>query len=172
MLRRCSVCEKSLPTSEFYPDSRVKDGLRRMCRTCHGAKSYESRIKNSTPTSRSNRERARNLSRKYGISVDEYKKMYKEQNGVCKLCGNPQVENYSRVLIKTPGFELAVDHNHETGRIRGLLCTPCNLGLGQFKDSIELLEKAISYLRDTCCEGEACVIVDELASTDSYTTRD
>ena len=75
------------------------------------------------------------LKRMYGIGMEEYDAMVANQNGVCSICGGPP-----------RGRLLAVDHNHATGKIRGLLCGPCNTGLGQFKDSVETLTAAISYL--------------------------
>jgi hypothetical protein len=78
------------------------------------------------------------LKKAYGISLEEYNKMFDEQNGCCAICGDHQ-SSMTR--------SLSVDHCHKTGTIRGLLCKNCNTSLGQFKDSIELLLKAIEYLR-------------------------
>lgn len=75
----------------------------------------------------------------YGLTIEEYDKLYDEQNGVCACCGEPQ----------TLGCRfLSVDHDHETGRVRGLLCTNCNIGLGHFKDDKEKLKMAIKYLEE------------------------
>ena len=76
--------------------------------------------------------------RKYGISIDEYNKMFEEQNGCCAICGEHQTETNKRLVI---------DHNHITGDVRKLLCSKCNVGLGMFKDNPELLEKAAQYIR-------------------------
>ena len=75
------------------------------------------------------------LSQKYGLSHIEYEKLFKKQNGVCDICG-----------INIGSKKLAVDHNHTTGKNRGLLCVRCNLGLGYFKDDAEVLKLAIRYL--------------------------
>lgn len=72
-----------------------------------------------------------------GITPEKYTLMMKEQNGVCAICHS---SNKS-------GRGLAVDHNHETKKIRGLLCSNCNLGIGYLKDDILRLEKAIEYLK-------------------------
>lgn len=66
------------------------------------------------------------------------------QKGVCSLCGNPPsgIHSSGRPHI------LYVDHNHPTGKVRSLLCTQCNRGLGYFKESRDLLERAIKYLND------------------------
>jgi len=76
------------------------------------------------------------LKKKFGISLDEYNQLYKKQNGLCAICGNP--EN---------GKKLSIDHCHKTDKIRGLLCQCCNWGLGSFKDNPKLLNKAIEYLQ-------------------------
>lgn len=71
----------------------------------------------------------------YGITPEEYQKLVDEQNGVCKICSGTD-----------SGRPLSVDHCHKTKRIRGLLCTRCNLGLGYFKDEPERLRRAAEYL--------------------------
>jgi hypothetical protein len=78
----------------------------------------------------------------YKITPDEYMEMHRKQNGVCLICKGTAV---GRGKAKN---RLAVDHNHETGKIRGLLCAKCNTGLGLFNDSKQLLVKAIEYLKE------------------------
>jgi hypothetical protein len=70
----------------------------------------------------------------YGISFKEYEEILKNQNNVCAICGNKTDRN------------LCVDHNHETGEVRGLLCLDCNSALGHFKDNKKYLNNAIKYL--------------------------
>ena len=79
------------------------------------------------------------LRRKFGITLDDYSSMLEKQNGVCAICGNSEPYN---------GYSLAVDHDHGTGKVRGLLCSSCNRAIGLFKDSPELLQKAINYLKE------------------------
>lgn len=74
------------------------------------------------------------------LTVERYDEMLSEQNGCCKICGVLRLPE-QRVLV--------VDHNHETGKIRGLLCHPCNMGIGQLKDSVDILRKAILYLEES-----------------------
>ena len=77
------------------------------------------------------------LKQKFGINYDQYQMILQEQNGVCAICDESEpVVNRS----------LSVDHDHETGKIRGLLCSNCNPGIGKFKEKIELLKKAVAYL--------------------------
>lgn len=75
------------------------------------------------------------LKRTYGITQNEYQEMFDEQDGVCAICGDPPEGRY-----------LCVDHDHETGDIRSLLCHNCNAGLGNLKDDIERVRKAADYL--------------------------
>ena len=74
-----------------------------------------------------------NLKRRYKLEVEDYIQMCEEQGGCCAIC-------------RTFTPRLCVDHSHETGKNRGLLCHKCNVGLGQFNDNIQLLADAISYL--------------------------
>ena len=71
----------------------------------------------------------------YGITVEQYKDMLEEQSGVCAVCSNTCSSKKS----------LAVDHNHETGRVRGLLCLRCNTALGLLKDDPATIENLLRY---------------------------
>ena len=80
---------------------------------------------------------------KYGITQDQYNKMFIEQNGLCKICKKPETFiNYTSKKIQL----LSVDHDHQTGKVRGLLCNSCNNGLGHFKDNPQILLNAANYL--------------------------
>lgn len=73
---------------------------------------------------------------RYGISVADYKAMERKQGGKCAICGDPLDKVTTRI-----------DHDHETGEVRGLLCASCNTGIGLLKDSIDVLESAKRYLK-------------------------
>lgn len=75
------------------------------------------------------------LKMNHGITLEEYDKMFQEQNGLCAIC-----------LRSDTLRELSVDHNHETGKIRGLLCGKCNLAIGNLEENIEHFYSAIRYL--------------------------
>ena len=83
----------------------------------------------------------KNLKLRYGITLDTYNEMLDDQEFSCALCGTTEPNN------GTGSF--AVDHCHTTQRIRGLLCSPCNVGLGMFKENEDILNKAIAYLKDS-----------------------
>ena len=72
------------------------------------------------------------------MTLEDYDRLLAEQEGVCAVCQGPHVGS---------GGRFHVDHDHETGVVRGLLCGPCNTGLGQFKDSSLVLSQAMNYLR-------------------------
>lgn len=76
------------------------------------------------------------LKRKFGITLDQYKSLNKAQEGRCAICGG----------LNVAGRRLAVDHCHRSGKIRGLLCYKCNVGLGSFDDDLERLLLAALYL--------------------------
>jgi len=79
------------------------------------------------------------LFKKYGITEADYNQMFVNQNGRCLICKNTAEK----------GKRLFVDHCHETGKVRGLLCNLCNSGLGFFKDSSANLKNAIKYLKNS-----------------------
>jgi len=87
------------------------------------------------------------LKRYYNLSTEEYEKLLEQQNNLCGICG----KNLSEV---SP----CVDHEHETGRVRGLLCRRCNSGIGHFSDDPELIRKAIVYVRSVQQRGEQKVL--------------
>ncbi len=91
-----------------------------------------------TPRNSTGSSRGSMLKRKYDLTVDEYTDMLRTQHGVCAICGDPPPENRN----------LHVDHDHKTGKVRALLCTRCNAGLGMFRDEPMLLARAIAYLDD------------------------
>ena len=81
--------------------------------------------------------RRNNYFSRYNITIADYEKLLEKQNNCCAIC-------YSKT--GSANKRLAVDHNHQTGIIRGLLCDECNTGLGKFKDNPSLLTNAIAYL--------------------------
>lgn len=104
---------------------------------------YARRYRNEKSKSDPYFEFGRSLKRYFGITVEQYFEMHEKQNKVCAICENPEKSKGSN---SQKIRRLAVDHCHTTGKIRGLLCLECNRGLGAFKDSPNLLNKAINYL--------------------------
>ena len=90
--------------------------------------------------------RQRKLKKKYGITHDDYLAMLEEQNGCCLGCG--------AIAKDQPYGVLDVDHNHKTGKVRGLLCNPCNRLLGLSGDSASVLLSLVSYLNERGSYGD------------------
>lgn len=78
---------------------------------------------------------------KYGLTKEQYDEMFSWQNGVCAICKRPETAVMGKKVM-----ELAVDHCHTSGKIRGLLCSTCNTALGSFRDDIQVMESALKYL--------------------------
>lgn len=130
--RICKICKEEKFIDEFYPK---KGGyFTHSCKLCL-SKKQKSYIKDGEYLSVYQRERS--LRENYKITLAEYDELLYFQDGKCAICGI-----HSSELNRS----LAVDHDHRTGKIRGLLCNSCNQGLGYFKDKISNLEDALYYL--------------------------
>ena len=160
--KHCHVCGELKPLSDFYRAAGMRDGHRNDCKTCNLAAKARRYAANPEPAKerarrwqqenpeRLNeyrrrrrkepavkaRERAAHLRRKYGITLEQYDELLAAQGGVCFLCSRPP----------TDGISLHVDHHHETGAIRKLLCFRCNNALGDLGDDPDLLRRAARYL--------------------------
>lgn len=86
--------------------------------------------------------RAKHLQQTFGLTVEQYNNMVIHQGNLCAICNQPEIV-LSRGVLK----KLSIDHCHITGKVRQLLCLRCNSGLGFFKDSEDILDKAIQYLK-------------------------
>lgn len=133
--KNCPDCKESLKRDSFNKDRTQYDGLCSYCKKCKRTRSKKYRADRSEHYK--NYEFVRGLRRNYNMTLEDYERIYKEQDGKCAICDKRE-EEFKR--------KLHVDHDHKTGFIRGLLCTKCNPGLGYFEDSIEKLELAITYL--------------------------
>ena len=84
------------------------------------------------------------LKRMFGITLEDYNRMLERQGGVCAICGKPERQSWRKGRAPK---KLTVDHDHETGQVRQLLCQKCNSILGYAEDSVLTLLEAVSYLR-------------------------
>ncbi len=84
-------------------------------------------------------DRKHSLKAAYGMTIEDYDSMLRQQGGACAICRREPSTGNGKVLH--------VDHDHATGRVRGLLCTNCNTGLGHFRDSTDALAAAAAYLQ-------------------------
>lgn len=157
MNKICSKCKKLKEFKDFYKQkSSIKDGYKTRCKICDLEKHREWRQRNKEYDKLSSskgmliwrknnpdRNRHNQLKAIHGISLNDYNSMLEKQNNVCNICFNVEVSVSRYKTVK----RLAVDHDHITGEIRGLLCHNCNLGLGNFKDNIQYLINAVDYLK-------------------------
>jgi hypothetical protein len=130
MTRKCRTCLQVKPLIDFHKHSTYKDGIDTKCRKCTNL--FQKQYRKQWGAIGDHKAKVRNLKKKYGITFEQYMEMVDDQGGFCAICRDP------------PPF--VVDHCHVTGKVRGLLCVTCNLGLGGFRDNIKSLYTAIRYL--------------------------
>lgn len=88
----------------------------------------------------------RQLKHTYGITLERYREMLSEQSGKCAICSKEHREGHRKGLV--------VDHNHTTGKVRGLLCYGCNAAIGHLREDERLFKTALAYLNRTLSEGD------------------
>ena len=137
-LRVCKTCGVEKEFSEFPKNRSYKDGIRPHCISCRHT--YENasyhKHKQKRPYNYIS-DKDSKLKRAFGIGLADYHRMFAEQGGCCAICKTNDTG-------KRKAF--AIDHNHITGAVRGLLCSNCNTGIGNLRDDIGLLKDAIQYL--------------------------
>lgn len=136
----CKACGEHKPPEEFHRQSSAKTGRQPVCRPCAIAAVIQWQREN--PDRLHAKQRKSDLKRRYGITVERYDELLAAQGGACAICKKTHTRHGSR---GTP-IPLVVDHCHETGAIRGLLCHTCNRGIGYLGDTLEGLLRARSYL--------------------------
>lgn len=149
VLKKCPSCKEEKPLSDYYaaPKSTSKWKVSTECKVCtrKRTKAYQEKNSEKVKASRQARrstdagrrkERERSFQRWYGISVEQVEAMITLQGGVCAICPRPiSLGKYTHV-----------DHNHSTGKVRGVLCIGCNHLLGKASDDVSILRSAIDYL--------------------------
>jgi hypothetical protein len=146
--KRCPRCREVKQVSDFRHEPSRPRGLAIYCRACdpiirrekyltrrQAHNDYARRYQQERPEKRSAYTRRYALKKFYGITPEQWDQMYERQRGCCLLCGEAPARK-----------RLHVDHCHETGLVRGLLCTSCNSGIALLRHDPELLTAAIAYL--------------------------
>lgn len=139
----CSKCGEAKPVAEFSRNKHRSSGYDAHCKKCHRrmpSQHGEARRKASRDWYRRNG-MARLRQTLYGLTPDEYDALMEKQAGVCAICGEPETQTYQG----NPKC-LAVDHCHDTGAVRGLLCSKCNVAIGMLNHDLGLLDRARVYL--------------------------
>jgi hypothetical protein len=144
-IKTCTICKETKPLREFSLSRKATETRnavhRSQCKTCSSARAMQWFADN--PERQYESRRAHNLRTFYGMTVEEFDAMLAAQAGGCAICGKDEPAAHGRTGKK---FLLSVDHDHATGRVRGLLCQRCNRAIGMLDDDPDLLQKAISYL--------------------------
>lgn len=156
--KKCCRCKKVLPIGSFTKLSSSKDGHRCDCKACNNAKqtkyrreypekvriskkrAYSKWKKNQTEADRKKKRkyhRTHKLKTKYGITLAQFNWLLEKQKFLCAICSK-KIDPDSR--------QTAIDHDHETGEIRGILCRSCNRGLGLLGDTKQSIKEAHNYL--------------------------
>ena len=157
-MKRCKHCREEKPLEDFYTDRKARDGRRPECKSCNLARRKAKYEQNPRPYidrvlkwQRENPERVRanmdryrssgrkkvsdrksHLKRNYGLTLEAFEALLVAQGGGCAICGKPDADN--------------VDHDHRTGRVRGILCFNCNIAVGQLEDTAERALAVATYL--------------------------
>jgi hypothetical protein len=143
LLKKCCTCKKALPLDSFYKNKAHKDGLQGDCKNCRKIQVANWKINNPDRVRTIKRESARRNTKRakayrlltlYNLTYKEFESMLIEQDSKCAIC---------EIYMDRPH----VDHCHNTGKVRSLLCATCNQGIGMFKDNVDLLTKAQIYLK-------------------------
>ena len=133
----CKACDSYKVKTDFHKDASSKRGYTYYCKECANSRSRKWTAENGhKPEYRASKWGAY-YKHKYGLSLEDRIGLLREQDNACAIC---------RVPLNPHGTHTHTDHCHTTGKIRGILCTNCNRGLGHFKDSIDNLKEAIKYL--------------------------
>lgn len=119
-MRKCIYCKKMLSLDKFTKDSSKGSGYKSYCKKCASGVQL-----------------IRNVKRKYNLEASDYDKMLHKQGECCAICG---------IKSSDYGKKFSIDHCHKTMKVRALLCNNCNVGIGLFKENLDTLVSAISYL--------------------------
>ena len=156
MKRICCICKNEKKIEEFCKDKHDKSGYTYSCKTCRAKKHKEWSFSNPEKVKALNEKHRQTrrdyynspkikekynllrIKRDFGMEAEDYLNLQAKQKGLCAICGEPETCSRQK--------NLSLDHNHETGKVRELLCNSCNRGLGYFRDKHELLQKATNYL--------------------------
>jgi len=155
LVKECNKCLEDKSILFFQSFTRnMKDGSinthrYNMCTSCRSTRDSLTRNKRKDKDPEFVKrlkwyELARSYKRHYKISFERYCEIFEEQKGQCAICS----KEFNNTGIDMKRDKLYVDHNHTTGLVRGLLCKTCNVGIGMFKEDINIIKKTINYLEN------------------------
>lgn len=145
-MKTCIDCKEEKELNEFHKKAQSKDGRQYRCKECNRAKAKNWQAENAERHESYWKARDANVewrvgsqfkkrAKKYGLTPEQLQEMLDEAAGVCDLCKRP------------PNHFLVVDHCHNSLKVRGILCEPCNQALGLLRDDISVIQRAVSYLQ-------------------------
>lgn len=146
--KQCARCRETKPAEAFRRTDTMRSGLYSYCKPCEKAKAAAwyrenpdkvAAIEARRPRRSYSDRRASTLRRQYGMTWDDYHAMVDAQGGLCAICGTDSPGGGKTTFY--------VDHDHASGKVRGLLCNHCNLALGHLFDDAERLRSALRYLQ-------------------------
>jgi hypothetical protein len=129
-MKICSSCKIEKPLSEYHKRNNRPCGVRSICKSCY--KEYPKK-------QRKDYMREYDLMKSYSITKNDYEALLKQQDNKCKICGSEPPSIGKKKY-------LCVDHDHKTGKIRGLLCDKCNRGIGLLNDDYKIIQNALNYI--------------------------
>lgn len=128
-MKKCAACNRMMPLDAFHRQPKGPQGRHSYCKECYSLR-YKNRKRNDHPSNR----RDRNFRCRYGLTANDVESKLKAQGGVCSICG--------RIPAKP-----CLDHDHQTGAVRGVLCHSCNVRLAIVEDR-DFVDRANAYLRE------------------------
>ena len=157
-MKPCKICGQVKPLADFYRASGARDGYRSDCKSCNLAARrakyiedprkhieraqrwqranpdrYRAKLQNYAVSGKKKiSDRKSHLKRKYGLTLEAFDELLASQGGGCAICGKADVDNF--------------DHDHESGRVRGILCWNCNVAIGQLEDDPDRAMALVTYL--------------------------
>lgn len=158
---RCTKCHEVRRVEDFRPEPRNRDGLRSQCKQCdrYFAWGWQKRTGQYERWRRENPEAYRRLQRrsalrrKYGMEIEDYDALLAAQGGRCAICRSTDPKS-------NRGTCFVVDHDHDTGAVRGLLCMICNTGIGGLQDDPRIVAAALQYLVSAHMERQTGMTVE------------
>lgn len=150
-MKTCNKCKKDKQLAEFDKNLECKFGVSGICKECKNTRlrernrlhpEWRKNWRKKSYEKNKNKAKEQYLLYHYGIDLTEFNVLLEKQNNLCAICKKPESSVHQSGILK----KLSVDHDHKTGKIRGLLCYNCNRGIGHLQDNLEILNNAIAYL--------------------------
>jgi hypothetical protein len=138
--KACSTCKVVKPVTEYHGHPHTSDGLQSVCKQCHAATAANGYRKMSA--TEKDRRNARSKAARYGMTLEEMLAYVDAHNGLCDICGKPDTTHRKATWTN----KLTFDHDHASGKLRGMLCSRCNIAIGSVNDDPAILRKLADYI--------------------------